>query len=190
MILRCVPRRWLQILPHWHITITRENSHLIYSRLICCWMRWNKTCSFNSCSILSLQCKFLFTKFILRKHFVCEIVHWASEIGIQEIKSTKPKFPLIPFKSQYSRLPVTVNFTSYFSLSTKSFLTFKILISSISFWFISLYSSDSVFSWFRTRMASPSMAILSVFTGLPGSRTEHKSENLSRQDSNRLIQNT
>lgn len=68
-------------------------------------------------------------------------------------------------------------------------MTFNVLISSKSFSFISLYSSDSVFSWFRTLMASPSMASLSVFAGLPGSRVADNSVNLHQGENSSLFRN-
>jgi len=65
-------------------------------------------------------------------------------------------------------------------ISSWKILTFKHFISSNNFSFDSLSSWASVLSWLKTLIASSSIAGLSVLTGLPGSKTALKSQNLQR----------
>lgn len=71
-----------------------------------------------------------------------------------------------------------VNYMWFLLLQEFAGITFKFFISSRSFSLDSLSSWVAFLSWFKTRIASLSIADLSVFAGLPGSKMELRSANL------------
>lgn len=67
---------------------------------------------------------------------------------------------------------------------SETILTFKHFISSNNFSFFVFSSSASVLSWLKTLIASSSIDGLSVLKGLPGSKTELRSQNLQKSQPN------
>lgn len=67
---------------------------------------------------------------------------------------------------------------------SETILTFKHFISSNNFSFLVFSSSASVLSWLKTLIASSSIDGLSVLTGLPGSKTALRSQNLQKSQPN------